>query len=202
MTAFGQSYSGGSGTSVDPYQVSTKGDLKYLSENSGEWSKHFIQTADIGFTDDDFLSGGDFYNGGSSFIPIGSLQIKFTGSYDGNGHSILHLIKYTDITLYYVGFFGYTGSASEIKNLGIENSTIGGVYDIYVGVLAGNNAGTISNCFASYSGAGGYMDIGGLVGGNVGTISNCFVSGGSAVTGVRSTGGLVGWNVGTISNCY
>jgi len=44
-----QSYSGGSGTSGDPYQIANKADLKYLSENSGEWSKHFKQTANITF---------------------------------------------------------------------------------------------------------------------------------------------------------
>ena len=89
ITIFSQSYSGGSGTSDDPYLISTKVDLKYLSENSNEWSKYFRQTADIIFIDEDFQSGGDFYNGGSCFIPIGGdFGTRFEGGYDGNGHKI------------------------------------------------------------------------------------------------------------------
>ena len=88
---FGQTYSGGSGTSGDPYQIATKADLKYLSENSGEWGKYFKQKADINFDATDFQSGGDFYNSGSGFIPIGDGSTQFTGSYDGDGHTITGL---------------------------------------------------------------------------------------------------------------
>jgi len=61
---FAQTYSGGSGTEPDPYHIANKADLKYLSENSGEWSKHFKQTTNITFEASDFASGGDFYNSG------------------------------------------------------------------------------------------------------------------------------------------
>ncbi len=85
---FAQSYSGGSGSEGDPCQIATKAEIKYLSENSGEWSKHFIQTASITFVDIDFQSGGGFYNNGDGFIPIGNGTTKFTGSYDGDGFTI------------------------------------------------------------------------------------------------------------------
>jgi len=205
VTAFGQSYSGGSGTSVDPYQVSTKADLKYLSENSGESSKHFIQTADITFTDDDFLSGGDFYNGGGGFIPIGTYyRTMFTGSYDGNGHKISNLlinpIRDNGAIYNNNAFFGFTGSASEIKNLRIENFSISG--GRIIGGLVGRNYGTINNCYSTGSGAMGTDDVGGLVGYNSGTISNC---GGTAVYvqgSIQDVGGLVGVNGGPIDSSF
>jgi hypothetical protein len=59
---FAQAYSGGDGTVGDPYQIANKADLKCLSENSGEWTKHFKQTTDIVFTTADFQPGGDFLN--------------------------------------------------------------------------------------------------------------------------------------------
>ena len=47
--AFTQTYSGGSGTEADPYQIANATDLIYLSNHSGDWAKYFIQTADITF---------------------------------------------------------------------------------------------------------------------------------------------------------
>ncbi len=34
---FAQNYSGGSGTEEDPYYITSKTNLKYLSEKSGKW---------------------------------------------------------------------------------------------------------------------------------------------------------------------
>ena len=123
VQTFAQSYSGGSGTSGAPYLIANKTDLKYLTENSGEWSKYFQQTADITFADADFQSGGDFYNGDSRFIPIGTESTKFTGSYVGDGHRISN-IKINKSSSNNLRVFGYTNSCSEIKNLGIENIDI------------------------------------------------------------------------------
>lgn len=85
-----QNYSGGSGTSGDPYQIANKADLKYLSENAGEWSKHFIQTADIAFNADETQVDWDGDGTATSdtedqkgFLPIGNSPTNFNGSYDG-----------------------------------------------------------------------------------------------------------------------
>ncbi|MCH9021472.1 MAG: hypothetical protein IID32_01755, partial [Planctomycetes bacterium] len=40
ISAWGQ-FSGGSGTQVDPYLISTSGDLKDIGDNSVYWDKHF-----------------------------------------------------------------------------------------------------------------------------------------------------------------
>ena len=45
--------------------------------------------ADIEFTDVDFEEGGDFYNGGQGFAPIGTDEnTAFAGTFDGKGHTI------------------------------------------------------------------------------------------------------------------
>ncbi len=205
ITALSQTYSGGSGTSDDPYLVSTKADLKYLSENSSDWDKYFKQTADITFADADFLSGGDFYNGGSGFIPIGSPYVSdFSGGYNGNGHRISNLKISTASA--YVGFFGEVNSSGEIKDLGLENVNITSISQV-VGGLAGYAQNvTITNCYTTGSVAGTY-DVGGLVGGTgVVAISSCYSA--CSVSGSESwIGGLVGDNNSAnknvpISNCY
>ena len=138
---FGQTYSGGSGTSEAPYQIANKADLKYLSENSGEWSKHFIQTADITFQAVDFEEGRDFYNDGMGFKRIGDdYDNYYSGSYDGQGHVIDGLVIHPEEEMYgemypesYVGFFGSTHTDAEISNLGITNcSSILHVLPLYL----------------------------------------------------------------------
>ncbi|UCD51331.1 MAG: hypothetical protein JSW27_01605 [Phycisphaerales bacterium] len=97
----------------------------------------------------------------------------FTGSFDGNGHT---LSNFTQVAPDQdpVGFFAEVqGAHAEIRNLGLINPVVEG--DRWVGALVG------------------------LLG--RGTIANCFVEGGM-VLGRTCTGGLVGWNAGTIRNCY
>lgn len=224
-----QSYSGGSGTVMDPYLISNKTDLEYLSENSGEWGKHFKQTADLTFVDADFQVGGNFYNGGSFFIPIGNLTIKFTGSYDGNNKKISNL-KFNAGATFYVGFFGYTTNTSQIKNLTLLNEQVyvfsgqytgglvawneGSITDCYVdavidaatnvGVLVGNNRGPILRCYVTGSVNAGNR-VGGLVGvlGSGGSISNSFSRASVSDRAVQNLyGGLVGDCSGNITNCY
>ncbi len=46
-------YSGGSGTSGDPYQIANTDDLIELSNTSDDWGDYFIQTANIDFGADE-----------------------------------------------------------------------------------------------------------------------------------------------------
>ncbi|MEA3286683.1 MAG: GLUG motif-containing protein, partial [Candidatus Marinimicrobia bacterium] len=197
-----QTYSGGSGTEGAPYQIANKADLKYLSENSGEWSKHFIQTADITFDDADFQSGGDFYNSGYGFSPIGDNSTFFHGSYDGDGHTIDNL--YINPSKANIGgLFGFAYGTT-INNLGVTNVNITG--QSYVGGLVGyiRDNSEVSNSYStgSVTGSGDY--VGGLVGYNYGnsTVSNSYSTG--SVTGDDFVGGLVGWNywASTVENSY
>ncbi len=200
INTFAQSYSGGGGTSGDPYLISNKADLKYLSENSGEWSNYFRQETDITFADADFQSGGDFYNSGSQFIPIGNNSVNFTGRYDGNGYKIINL-KINRGSSDYVGLFGrVSGSPGEVKNLGIEVSNIKG--NQYVGGLVGYNTGTITECSIVDALIDGATHAGGLIGRNEWQIQRCYSTG--LVIGGNRLGGLVGTQsaTGTTSNSY
>lgn len=191
-------FSGGSGTSGDPYLISTLGDLKYLSENSGHWNKHFKQTADI---DAQYTSG---WNSGAGFSPIGNSTTNFTGSYDGQDYTIDNLFinrpATDDIG---IGLFGYTKGAT-IEKLGLLDVYVAG--GRYVGGLVGANTdnSTVSNSYSTGSVTGSVHSVGGLVGYNYlnsSTVSNSYST--VSVTGNTYVGGLVGYNYGaTVKNSY
>jgi hypothetical protein len=188
---FAQTYSGGEGTSDEPYEIATKADLKYLSENSGEWEKHFKQMADIIFSDSDFESGGDFYNDGAGFSPIGYLggtDKPFKGSYDGDGHKISKL-KINRPSLNYIGLFGAAQSAN-ISNIALADLNINGGY--YVGGVVGRALSSdISNIALADLNINGNLYVGGLIGSaRASKISKCYSKG--TVSGNESIGGLVG----------
>ncbi|MCK4639941.1 MAG: T9SS type A sorting domain-containing protein [Candidatus Marinimicrobia bacterium] len=214
----------GDGTSGNPYQIATLNNLYWIPRNPGEWGKYYIQTADI---DASFTSTWDSGNG---FTPIGNSDIKFTGSYNGQGHTIDGLFINRASTDY-VGLFGNIGfdPSAEIYNIGVTNvditgndnvgglvgwnfanSTISNCYatgsvtgNSVVGGLVGINYymnSTISNCYATVS-VTGNSHVGGLVGGNYNsTVSNSYATG--SVTGGSSFGGLVGWNNSTVENSF
>lgn len=194
-------YSGGSGTSSDPYQIATPGDLIELSNTASDWDKHFIQTVDI--TWDSVENWGligsytDYYN-----------NVPFTGIYDGGGHTI------TDLNINRpsndgVAFIAYTDGA-EIKNLGLVNVSVVGSQ--YVSALVGrtNNSTMISNCFSTGAISSGsyYGGIGGLIGYHAGSssIENSYSMAsitGTHTSGTRNLGGLIGGtHTSSVTNCY
>jgi phosphodiesterase/alkaline phosphatase D-like protein len=218
-------YSGGTGTSVSPYQIATLTDLRYLSEHSGDWNKYFIQTANIDAT---ATSG---WNSNVGFSPIGTLYTIFTGSYNGQNYTI-NALYINRPTTDYIGLFGYT--TGNISNLGLINVYIKG--QICVGGLVGyTQSGTISNAYTTgtvignsiassngmfgglvgYNGSGvtitdAYSTAtvsgigfggGGLVGRNDGTITNSYATGSVGGNGTY-LGGLAGYNYGIITNSY
>ena len=198
MPAAVWSYSGGSGTSGDPYQIATKADLKYLSEHSGEWSKHFKQTADITFADADFQSGGDFYNSGNGFIPIGNISTEFTGSYDGDGYTISNLFINRSGTDR-VGFFGRTANGTTVEKICLTEVDITG--NELTGGLVGQSYGTVSNACVTGSVAGA-SQVGGLVGQAESSTTTSDSYSTAAVSGTSYVGGLVGSFAASISKCY
>lgn len=190
-------YSGGIGTPENPYQIATLADLQYLSEHSDDWAKYFIQTTNI----DAAATSG--WNTGLGFSPIGNETIKFTGSYNGNGHTIDGL--YINRPLQdYIGLFGYINTSGSISNLGLTNITITGKN--FVGGLSGlTDLGTFTNVYASGNASvTGSSYVGGLVGimFGSGTLTSAYSTGN--VTGNDNVGGLVGfiWNNGNVTNAY
>ncbi len=200
-------YSGGSGTSEDPYKISSAVDLFTLAADTGDYGKNFVLTADIdlspkrpaGRTFSTAVIVPDADNSDFSFDGI-----AFTGVFDGAGHKIKNLtINTNGAGNDYLGLFGSV--YGDIKNLRLEKISITtGNSSYWLGALAGENYGIISNCSAAGAIKGG-SDLGpagGLVGDNYGTVTNC--SSKVIISGdVNSAhiGGIVGYNYqGIVSN--
>jgi filamentous hemagglutinin family protein len=129
---------------------------------------------------------------------VGFVPINFSGSLDGQGHTLsyLNIHDYGGAT---VGLFASTGSGSAIHDIALANASISGTTaNQSVGILAGVNDGSIYNTYTggSVSGSG---NVGGVAGSNGGTLTASFSS--AKVTG-GTAGGLVGVNSGTISESY
>ena len=194
-------YDGGSGTEAEPYRISGVSDWQELVATPADWASHFVLTADIDLN-------------GVSVTPIapdtstshGFQGTEFTGVFDGNDH-IIDNARVNMPASHYVGLFGYVGAGGQIKNLGVEGTSLFGG-SLTGGLVGYNGEGAISNCYSTGS-VSGSSYIGGLVGGNNGgAISNCYSTG--SVSGTYSyVGGLVGYNrysdysrPGTIINCH
>jgi len=188
------SYSGGNGTSGNPYQITTLADLQTLSSTTADWvaGKYFVQTTNI---------DASASNSGSGFSPIGNATNKFSGSYDGQNFSITALFINRSVTNN-IGLFGYTNSAT-LKNIKLTGSSITG-YD-NVGVLVGFSSNSIITNCQSGGTVTGHFQVGGLIGeanGASSVITNSFST--VTVSGTNDVGGFVGenQNSSSISSCY
>ncbi len=142
------------------------------------------------------------WDGGNGFLPVGNSSTNFTGILDGLKHTITGLTINRPATVN-VGLFGYANGAT-IRNVGLNSATITG--SSYVGSLAGQMNGSVSNISNSYSSSAaisGAGFVGGLVGWIRGNISSSYSTG--TATGTGATGGLSGANQfgqSSISNSY
>ena len=215
---FAGTYSGGSGYSFDPYQISNLDNLIELIQTPADWSKYFLQTNDIDasgsqyWDDTDDNGNGNLFddtNDASSagnndgFKPIGSNPTSFKGYYNGNGYTI-NGISINRANTQYVGLFGYFYSSlnfpyNRIENLYLSNVNISG--KDHVGSICGSvHDGVLMNCSStgSVSASSGYA--GGLAG-NSGTIIDCSSSCSINNSGIY-TGGLAGMLSGSIYTSY
>lgn len=145
-TLFSQNYSGGSGTSNDPFLISNKNDLLYLSNNYTTGIIYFEQTSDIVFDAADFQAGGIAYNSGAGFKPIAEGS-NFNGFYNGKNHKIKN-VSLNRTANNPNGLF-YELNAAIINNLILENCSfeISAPSNGEVGFLAGKitNGSKIEN---------------------------------------------------------
>jgi len=181
----------GNGTEASPFPIYNAADLQAINNNL---SAHYILMNDID------ASATSTWNGGTGFVPLGTSAEMFTGSIDGDGHTIDGLTINREWTNAQ-GFVAYLGDGGDIKNLGLTDVSVLGYQ--YVGSLAVFNHGTISNCFSTGSVTGGHNNVGGLVAGSysTGSISDSYSM--CAVTCVGTqAGGLSGFNNGNIANSY
>ncbi|WP_079204595.1 YDG domain-containing protein [Pseudomonas sp. CC6-YY-74] len=209
----------GDGSSGSAYRLADVYGLQGIA-SSGMLGKNYVLANNID------ASGTSNWNAGAGFNPIGVEPSRFSGSFDGLGHTIANLTINRPST-FYVGLFGITNTGSVIQNVGllggsvIGNKNVGGLMgynykgtvsnsyatgsvsgnDRIGGLVGFNETGTISNSYATGS-VSGSSNVGGLVGTNFtgGTISNSYAD--SAITGGTYAGGLVGFNQGTIQNSY
>lgn len=196
-------YSGGSGEPNDPYQIATADDLIALGESPEDYDKHFILTADIDL--DPNLPGGKVFDKAVIAADINDRWpfdgTPFSGVFNGNGHTISHLVIDGGG---YLGLFGQLESTAEVKNLGVMDVNITSYLcagdPTGVGGLTGSNVGTITLSYSTGTVTGG-CNTGGLVGYNGGSISTSYST--VMVTGLEEVGGLVGHNDwGGITSCH
>ena len=119
------SYAGGNGTPEYPYQIANGAQLAFMAQqvNAGE-------DADASFI---LTSNVDLANKAWTLIGI-SLEMPFSGSFDGDGKTISGLfIDTSDAGLYAVGLFGVLDGAT-VSNLILATGSVKGQY--YVGALA------------------------------------------------------------------
>ncbi|MET0242381.1 MAG: T9SS type A sorting domain-containing protein [Flavitalea sp.] len=176
----------GTGTVGDPYLISTIQNLRWVSETSSSWNKVFRQTASIdaaGFNQ-------SCYNSGTGWNPIGNATTAFTGTWDGGGFTTSNLFINRPGAAN-LGFFGISSGTIQNLNLTAASiSTSSPVANTFMGILAGQNNGTITGCTVSGTVSGGTNYIGGLVGSSGGTILNS--SAAATVSGTAYLGGLAG----------
>lgn len=140
--------------------------------------------------------------GNSTYNTIGSGTTAFTGTFDGDGHTIVGLQAKG-------GIFGKLGSGAVVKNINIASSVFTGINtsDSVGAVAAENNGGSISGISGygnTVKGSGGY--IGGLVGKNYGGISNSndqstvIAGAGTVAGGIAGVNGTNAGIGGTIDN--
>ena len=222
-----ESFAGGKGTKDDPYQIATGSQLAYLGESmkSGTYGEKFQDTY-FELTEDIDLGGKEWTPIGytaADLIMGGHEYFVFSGSFDGNGHTIKNLTIGTETSPYsgdVCGLFGATSGT--IEDVVLENVSINYVggnhssgYGFRMGgALVGYSMGDIVNCTVigldmKAGSDGSYValnSIGGLVGIQDGgtTVSHSRVSGKiEESTKKGNVGGFVGNISGlNISNCY
>ena len=161
-------------------QVSNEAELKTALSNT---------SADIVLTQDITLSG--------EWIPIGTKEAPYMGTFDGKGHAIKGLTITTKADN--LGFFSFIGSTATVKNVSFTGAKVLGNKQAAIVAGQAENA-TISNVYVS-----GYVTgcdhVGTIVGDARGdanvdddgtNIRNC-VSTAAAFSSDNQAGGIAGW---------
>lgn len=193
------------------YTVSLAAEKGYIIEDDGSYTvtsadglMNIAKLVNGGKTDINITLTADIDLTGKDWTPIGtSYSNKYTGTFDGGGHTIKGLTVTTNDGN--VGLFGYLNRAGTVKNVVMEgiqitNNQING--GSIGGVVGFSWGGTIENCSVSGS-VSGTVYVGGVVGAQWdGSITGCSSS--ATVKGMVNVGGVVGQTNGntTLTACY
>lgn len=219
----------GLGTSADPYQIENETQLLlFQSIVNGTYSS--TQTANPAACAE-LTKDIDMHNI-TGFAPIGTETDSYTGTFNGNNHSISGLTvngsdaaglfgyvkgatiqninlcdsKITTTGNYAGGIVGFATDAAKIENCSTNKIRIDAANSRHIGGIIGRGEGSteISNCTNTSTLAGIY-NVGGIAGSlNDGSITNCGNCGDlPAPWATGSVGGIVGYTrAGKISTCY
>ena len=184
-------------------------DLGYTIESDGSYTvtsadglMNIAKLVNGGKTDINITLDTDIDLTGKNWTPIGtSFSNKYTGTFDGGGHTIKGLTVTTNDQ--FVGLFGYLDKAGTVKNVVMEGIQITSNHVLMsgnTGGVVGYSWGTIENCSVSGS-VSGTNCVGGVVGSQkAGSIIGCSSS--AIVKGTRYVGGVAGEKWGTMTACY
>lgn len=181
-------FAGGSGTPEDPYLVANAAQLHSVRTNL---SAHYRQIAEINFT-------GTPYGGGTGWLPIGTLESPFTGSYDGDNYQIWGLNIHRSSG--WSGLFS-TISHGSVKNVQLWSANV--ICEYQAASLVGYlHYSSMENCSVNASSIEGYDFTGGLVSrAYESSIVSC--SADISLIAHESVGGIVGLlSSSCIRDCY
>lgn len=192
LAAIAGTQPGGSGTAKDPYQITCAAELIWLRDavNAGEENTCAELRQDVEYVDEVWTS-------------IGTSEHPYTGTFNGNGHTIRVWLDGWGQAL-----FGYVGAGAKLTDLAVTKRQSENYSLNASAPLARSNAGTITRCRYS-GGMTAKGSLGGLVYTNSGTIEACYVYAGRLNRGSRiemyyggRAGGIAYENTGTIANSY
>ncbi len=209
----------GSGTAEDPYLIYTAQGLKTFRDkaNGGQRMAFAKLMDDIVLNDGTFDKDGNYTaaDGSASepekWIPIGTDNNRYRGTFDGNGKTVkgLYVNTESDKT---AGLFGATGGPT-IKNLTVDGSVTGKCW--VGGILGFSTGGVIENCTNNASVTVANFDsevqvyIGGIAGVTYAKLIGCGNTGKITVKNVAqiaNVGGIVGcqnsMGLPIIHDCY
>ena len=147
----------------------------------------------------------------NTYTSIGTHAVhsaNFTGTFDGQGHTISGIRIYKNGTgnaNSFQGLFGYISTGGTVKNVWLSNARIVGPEDIG-GITGYNHGGTVENCHVGADVAiVGCNSLSYYAGGIAGENEyNAVISGCTSAAKVEARqyiGGIVGWNLATIEYC-
>ena len=186
-------------------------DLGYTIESNGSYTvtsadglMNVAELVNGGKTDINITLDKDIDLTGKEWTPIGTgYSNKYTGTFDGGGHTIKGLTVTTNDQ--FVGLFGYLDKAGTVKNVVMEGIQITSNHVLMsgnTGGVVGYSWGTIENCSVSGS-VSGTVYVGGVVGVQIGgSITGCSSS--ATVNGTVDVGGVAGQtnSSATLTACY
>ena len=186
----GESYTEPAKNGQGVYLISSPDELMWFDKNAKMTDSAKLM-ADITINED--VSGSDATSQKYKWTPIGTDSSKYTGTFDGNGHTISGL--YINSMAANTGMFGRIGSSAVVKNLTLADSVIRSTKN-YTGAITGYiDDASVTNCHTKNSvqvsaavytgGITGYQD-------DTSTLTRC--SNAAEVTGANNVGGISGYN--------